>query len=70
MLRFEDDCVGCPQGCIHCGRKHTPYFYCDKCGGSFEPEALYDYDDEMLCADCLLANFDTVAQNLEKWGDV
>ena len=67
MIKIEDDCVGCPQGCIHCGRKHTPHFYCDKCGEEFEPEALYDYDDEMLCTECLLSNFDTVAQNPEKW---
>lgn len=69
MIRYENDCVGCPQGCINCGRKHTPHFYCDKCGEEFEPEALYDYDGEMVCANCLLNKYDTVAQNPEKWQD-
>ena len=71
MIRYENDCVGCPQGCINCGRKHTPYFSCDICKDDFEPEELYDVDDEMICADCLLNKYDTVADNPDKWqGDV
>ena len=68
MIRYENDCVGiCPQGCINCGRKHLAHFYCDECKGEFAPEELYDFDGDMLCTECLLLKFDTVAQNPDKW---
>ena len=67
MLKFEDDCVGCPQGCIMCGRRHTPYFYCDRCGECYEPEDLYDVGGEMVCAACLCGEYSTVADHPEKW---
>lgn len=52
MLKYENDCVGCPQGCINCGRKHVAYWVCDKCGE--EAEKLWKYEGEELCQDCLL----------------
>lgn len=57
MIKFEDDCVGCPQGCINCGRRRVPYFYCDICGYSFEPDELADYNGIMVCNDCLFDEF-------------
>lgn len=57
MSRFKDNfCVGCPQGCINCGRKHDVLVIeCDRCG-----ELIYDIDDVVeneygyddLCKDC------------------
>lgn len=57
MIQFEDECVGCPQGCISCGRKHVPHFYCDNCGEEIDLDDLYKDDDEMLCRDCILSRF-------------
>lgn len=55
MVEFEkgESCVGCPQGCIDCGRKHSsvPHMYCDDCNQEFE--TLYKYDGNQLCKDCL-----------------
>lgn len=55
-VRIENDCVGpCPMGCIHCGREHTPYYYCDEC--QYETDELYELDGEMLCEECFLEKF-------------
>lgn len=55
MLRFENDCVGCPEewGCIGdtCRYRHVPTLYCDKCGE--ESETLYEFDGKDICIDCL-----------------
>lgn len=67
MIRYEDDCVGCPQGCINCGRKHSAHFYCDECQDELDSDELYDYDDNMLCSRCLLSKFDTVSKHPWKW---
>ena len=41
MIETENDCVGCPQGCIHCGRERSYYvWYCDECG-----KVTYKQDD-------------------------
>ena len=45
MIRYENECVGCPMGCINCGRKHVPHIYCDKCGEEI------DYDSDRWDAD-------------------
>lgn len=58
MLKYENDCVDCPQGCIQCGRNHTPHLYCDECGE--DAEVLYDYDGEELCQECLLEHFNKI----------
>ena len=71
MLKIENDCVGCPpeRGCLGeaCMYRNVPHYYCDECGDEFEPEELYDYDDTMVCTDCLLNHFYTVAQDPDKW---
>ena len=51
MIKYENECVGCPQGCIHCGRDKTQHLYCDRCGA--DCEELYVFDGEELCEDCL-----------------
>ena len=55
MIKYENDCVGCPMGCINCGRKHTPYHYCDNCGEYIdETDKGYSEDGKNeLCDDCL-----------------
>lgn len=66
MVKIEDECLGCPPelGCAgdRCKNRNVPRFYCDECEEEFEPEELYDYDGQMLCADCLLLKYKTVAQ--------
>lgn len=57
MTRIEDDCVGCPTYCAHCGADRMPHYYCDKCG---EEATLRRYDGKELCEDCLLEQFDIV----------
>lgn len=58
MITYEDQCVGCPQGCINCGRKRVPVMICDKC--KEEQEDLYYVGNEQLCADCALDALDKV----------
>lgn len=50
MMKIENDCVGCPQGCIDCGRREVIRYYCDKCGAE---EQLFEYAGQELCRDCL-----------------
>jgi ribosomal protein L32 len=57
MIRYEDDCVGCPQGCINCGRRHMPHLYCDECGDEISADDMYKVDDKMLCRECVLYMF-------------
>ena len=69
MIRYEDDCVGCPQGCIACGRRHTPHLYCDHCGE--EAEELYKWGadgEDHLCEYCLLNKFSKVDPYGENYG--
>ena len=54
MFEVENDCVGCPQGCVHCGRERTYYMWtCDGCG-----EKTTEYDefihegDKCYCPGC------------------
>lgn len=62
MTRYYNECVGCELPCIaSCQYLEVPHYYCDECGEEFLPEELYMYDDEMLCKDCFVKHFDTVA---------
>lgn len=51
MLKYENDCVGCPQGCVHCGRKKVLHLYCDKCRE--EVDRLFKWDGDEWCLDCI-----------------
>ena len=57
---WENNCVSCPQGCIHCGReKDYEVIYCDVCGES--AETMYEFEGEDLCEACLFEAW-------ENWG--
>lgn len=60
MVRLENDCVGCPQGCIHCSKGDSYYYamYCDECGRSVED--LFLYGDKQICNDCLVDHYEKV----------
>lgn len=48
MRELENYCVGCPQGCIHCGREvDVEVVYCDVCGDS--DDVMYEYDGMDYC---------------------
>lgn len=69
MIQYENECIDCPTFCMDCGRKHVPHFFCDKCGEEFQPEALYDVEGEMLCGECALLQYKTVADDFSVWLD-
>ena len=57
MIIRENLCVGC-ETCMNCGRKYDyVYRVCDECECE---EVLYEYEDQELCAECLLSHFDKV----------
>ena len=64
MIKYEDECVGCPpeMGCLgnSCRYKNVKHLYCDRCGE--DCEELYVFDGEVLCEECLKANFETIIQ--------
>lgn len=61
MIKYENDCVGCPDGvpCMGstCPNRNVPHFYCDDCENE---DDLYEFDGEQLCADCILARLKKV----------
>lgn len=61
MVRFEDECVGCPPeiGCIgdDCPYRNVPRFYCDECE---EENQLYWFDEQQLCLGCIEARLERV----------
>lgn len=53
MIEYENECVGCPQGCAHCGRNiPKPYLYCDECNDP--ADILYEFEDKQFCAKCFM----------------
>lgn len=57
MARVVDnDCVGCPQGCIHCGRGDYEYYECDGCDdkSTLNDDTLYRDGDKHYCLACLI----------------
>ena len=52
---WQNDCVGCPQGCIHCSRgRDYRVYYCDDCVKNADDDTpLYDWDGKELCFDCI-----------------
>lgn len=61
MKKIENDCVGCPpeMGCLgsSCPKRNIVRYYCDYCGNE---DKLYHYDDDEVCEECLLKNFEVV----------
>lgn len=69
MVRYENECVGCRDlglPCLGstCPNRNVPHFECDECREDFSPDELYDADGQMLCADCILARYQKIAQTL------
>ena len=58
MIKFEDECVGCPPelGCLGnaCSYRNVPHFYCDKCDDEVDYKDLYEYEGKDVCKHCLL----------------
>lgn len=53
MISKENNCVGCPQGCIHCGRELDEIILiCDSCYE--QVDELYICDGKQLCSKCAL----------------
>ena len=54
MIKYENECVGCPpeMGCLGdgCPNRNVPHYYCDKCGE--EMDAYFDIGGEIICDDC------------------
>ena len=62
---YEDECCDCATEsypCIgsSCPNRSVPHYDCDDCKNEFEPDELYDYNGEILCAECLLDRFETI----------
>lgn len=55
MVKYENECVGCPTelGCFgsFCPNRNVPHFYCDEC--KEDVEELFKWDDKQLCIDCI-----------------
>ena len=51
---IENICVGCPKGCVQCGRKEEEIIVCDKC----EDFAEYSFGGADYCADCFEEELD------------
>ena len=54
MIKYEDNCVGCPpeMGCLgsSCPNRNIEVHYCDICDSS---NAEYEIDGEDICSDCI-----------------
>jgi hypothetical protein len=59
MKKLENECASCNLPCMGsaCPYQNVPHYYCDRCG---EETTLYHYDDDELCVDCLLKEFEIV----------
>lgn len=55
MIRYENECVGCPPelGCLgnSCPNRNVERHYCDECGIEIEPD-IELYDGLELCDKC------------------
>lgn len=56
MIRYENDCVGCPDGvpCIgeSCAYRNVPHIYCDMCGGETNENDYMHENGNDYCWDC------------------
>ena len=59
MREWENYCVGCPQGCINCGRKEDILIVsCDECHRQLSDEVnIYKYDGKELCMGCIFDKY-------------
>jgi hypothetical protein len=56
MIRYENQCVGCPteKGCLGsaCPNRSVEVYYCDKCNEEIY-EDVYEVDGKEFCEECL-----------------
>ncbi len=64
MRKITNECVSCGLPCLGdaCPNSRVVRWYCDDCKSEFDTDELYVYEDEELCADCLIGRFKTVEQ--------
>lgn len=65
MREVVDECVGCTSmglPCIGsgCSNRNITHYYCDRCKEEFEPEELYQYENEEVCSECILKDFEKI----------
>lgn len=62
MIRYENECVGCPPdlGCMgdSCPCLNVPRLYCDECGN--EECILYWWYGQQICWGCIEAQLERV----------
>ena len=62
MIKYEDECVGCPpeMGCMGngCPNRNVKHLYCDKCDA--DCEEVFIWEGWHLCEDCLKKQFDKI----------
>ena len=64
-ITIEDLCVGCPQGCIGCGRKHVKALVCDGCGEQLDgSDTVFEDGAEYYCADCYAKEYGRRAEDI------
>ena len=62
MIKYENECVGCPKemGCLGdgCPNRNVKHLYCDIC--SADVDTLYYEGNYELCEECLLKTFEKI----------
>lgn len=65
----DNNCVGCPQGCIHCGRGDFQYYECDQCGDTSFDTKIYTHNGGYFCWKCLLKNDEVLEDFINDYGE-
>ena len=65
MRTVTDECCGCATGgypCLgsSCPNRRVPHYFCDRCKEEFDPDELYQYKGEEVCAECILKDYKKV----------
>lgn len=67
MVKFEDQCVGCPaeMGCMgnSCPYMNVPIFICDVCESKVLYKDIRDIDGQHICRDCYMDKCETEFNN-------
>lgn len=67
MIRYENECVGCPpeMGCMGaaCRYRKVPHYYCDECD---KEETLFKFEGEELCITCIKKRLEMV-EGSDEW---
>ena len=71
MRVTESYCVGCPQGCIRCGRDKVTHYKCDSCDAdNIDGETIiYKCEDGHFCAKCMVKRYldDFIDDLADEW---